>query len=581
MGSVASIRNPEEYRFMSSSHARRALAAGLGAATLTATLVAGATSASAAPKQTPAPPVNVQLLAFNDFHGALEPPTGSGGRVTVAGKAVDAGGLAFFATHLKQQEAENPNTLSISNGDLIGGTPFLSALFRDEPTVDAMDQLGLDLATVGNHEFDEGVTELRRMIVGGACHPADGCLDGDGYDGSDAGWLAANVVDRTTQQSILPPYAIRDVGGARVGVIGLTLDETPTIVSAAGIAGVRFEDEVTTINRYVAELRRKGVESIVVSLHEGVSGAGTDVNGCTNPTGPAFDIARQVDDAVDVVMTGHSHTGFVCQGGNEVDGKLVTQALSNGRLITDIDLSIDRRSKDVVRATAENVVVTRDVPQDAAATQLLDRYLEISKPIANEPVGRITGDITRTPVPSGESPLGNLIADAQLAATDNEAGAVAAFMNPGGVRADLLYAPSVGEGEGVVTYGEAFTVQPFNNLLTTLDLTGEQLYALLNQQFRATNVILQPSASVTYEINSTRSAVVPGSLKIGGTAVIPTANYKITVNNFLASGGDGFTVLTQGRNPVNQPGFDVDALTAYLGGDPVSAPATNRITLAG
>jgi 5'-nucleotidase len=556
----------------------RAVVAALSAAAVFSAL----TTATAVPASAATKSVEVQLLAFNDFHGALQPPSGSGGRVTLAnGSTVDAGGLGYFATHLRALQRKNKRTLTVSNGDLIGGSPFLSALFRDEPTVDAMDLLGLDVATVGNHEFDEGVDELHRVIDGGACHPEDGCLDGDGWNGSDADWLAANVVDRATQQPILAPYEIRRVKGVKIGIIGLVLDETPTIVSAAGISTVQFLDEVETIDRYAAELREQGVESIVVSLHEGGS-AGNDVNGCTNPTGPAFDITRAIDDSVDVVMTGHSHTGFVC----EVDGKLVTQALSNGRLITDIDLRINRRTGDVVSTRAENVIVTRDVKPSSRAQALVDRYAKIAEPIANEPVGRITADITRTQETlvadlAGESPLGNLIADSQLAATDDEAGAVAAFMNPGGVRADLVYASSpAGEGDGVVTYGEVFEVQPFNNLLTTLDLTGEQLYALLNQQF-AVRRILQPSASVRYAVTAGGNGVVPGSLTINGASVVATQTYRIAVNNFLAGGGDGFTVLTQGTNVVNQPGFDVDALEAYLSGDPVSAPQTDRITVGG
>ena len=556
---------------------RPVAAAVSAAACLSALTAAIGSTAWSAPK-----PVEVQLLAFNDFHGALQPPTGSGGLVTLAdGSRVEAGGLAYLATHLRNLEDENRRTLTISSGDLIGGSPFLSALFRDEPTVDAMDLLDLDVATVGNHEFDEGVAELQRLVDGGACHPDDGCLDGDGWDGSDADWLAANVVDRDTEEPILPPYQVYRFRGVDLGVIGLTLDETPSIVAAEGIADVEFLDEVATINRYVAELREDGVESIVVSLHEGGT-AGSDVNGCSSPTGPAFDITRQIDDAVDVVLTGHWHSGFVC----EVDGKLVTQGLSNGRLVTDVDLSIDRRTGDVVAASAENVVVTRDVRPDPEAQELVDRYAEIAEPIANEPVGRITEDILAAEEPlvgslAGESPLGNLIADAQLAATDDEAGAVAAFMNPGGVRADLVYASSdAGEGDGVVTYGEAFTVQPFNNLLTTMDLTGEQLYALLDQQLEL-GTVLSPSDSVRYTVAGDGSAVVPGSLTIAGTPVDPGTSYRVTVNSFLAGGGDGFTVLTEGSNVVNQPGFDVDALVDYLSGDPVSAPATDRIGVGG
>ena len=550
----------------------RPLAAVTAAACLSVVAVATAAPASAAPK-----PVEVQLLAFNDFHGALEPPTGSGATATGPGGATTtAGGLAYFATHLRQQEAENRNSLTISNGDLIGGTPFLSALFRDEPTIEAMNQLGLDVAAVGNHEFDEGVDELRRIIDGGACHPLDGCLDEDGYAGSDADWLAANVVDKGTQEPILPPYTVQKFQGVEVGVIGLTLDETPTIVSPAGIADVQFLDEVATINRYVGELQAQGVESIVVSLHDGGSVArGSDVNGCVSPTGPAFDVTRQLDDAVDVVLTGHFHQGYVC----DVEGKLVTQGLSNGRLITDIDLTIDRRTGDVVTKTAQNVVVTRTVAADPQAQALIDRYSVIAAPIANEAVGRITADIGRAAAPSGESSLGNLVADAQLAATDDEAGAVAAFMNPGGVRADLTFASSpAGEEDGVVTYGEAFTVQPFNNLLTTLDLTGTQLYAVLDQQF-AVDRVLAPSGSVRYTVAPGGESVVPGSLTIGGTTVVAGGTYRITVNNFLATGGDGFTTLRAGTNAVNQPGFDVDALIAYLDGEPVAPPATNRITV--
>ena len=556
----------------------RSVAALSAAACLSALTSLTTGPASAAPKGPK--PVDVQLLAFNDFHGALQEPSGSGGRVTLTdGSTVLAGGLPYFATHLKALEEQNKNTLTVSNGDLIGGSPFLSALFRDEPTVEAMDQLGLDVATVGNHEFDEGVTELRRIIDGGVCHPEDGCLDGDGWNGSDADWLAANVVNRESEEPILAPYEVYKFRGVELGVIGLTLDETPTIVSAAGIADVEFLDEVETINRYVAELREQGVETIVVSLHEGGT-AGTDINDCSNPTGPAFDITNAIDDAVDVVLTGHHHNGYVC----EVGGKLVTQALSNGRLITDIDLTIDRRTGDVLAKEAENVIVTRTVEPDAEAQELVDRYAEIAQPIANEPVGSITEDILRTQEPlvdglNGESPLGNLIADAQLAATDDEAGAVAAFMNPGGVRADLVYASSpAGEGDGVVTYGEVFEVQPFNNLLTTMDLTGEQLYALLDQQF-AVGRILAPSDSVRYTVAGDGSGVVPGSLTINGTPVELAATYRITVNNFLAGGGDGFTVLTQGTNVVNQPGFDVDALEAYLSGEPVPAPATDRISV--
>ena len=519
------------------------------------------------------PPVEVQLLALNDFHGNLEPPSGSGGRID----GVDAGGAEFLATALRllAEEVQRPDTITVAAGDLIGASPLLSAAFHDEPTIEALGLTGLDLASVGNHEFDEGADELLRMQNGG-CHPQDGCADpARPYEGAAFQYLSANAFVTATGEPLLPPYAVRDVQGVRIGFIGMTLEGTPDIVTQSGITGLEFRDEAETANRYAAELQQQGVQAIVVLLHEGGAQAGGGINDCVNLTGPIVDIVPRFSDAIDVVVSGHTHQAYNCV----LDGRVVTSASSFGRLVTDIDLRIDPATGDVIDARARNIVVARDVAPDAAQKELIGRYRTLLGPVATEEVGETSAAITRAGGASGETPLGNLIADAQLRATDDEQGAVAAFMNPGGVRADL--------DAGPVTYEEAFTVQPFGNYLTTLDLTGAQLDCLLEQQF-VTERTLQPSGTVRYTV---RQAGTPGTaadpcagtkvedIVIGGVAVDPAATYRITVNSFLADGGDGFSVLTRATNEV-VGGPDLDALVSYFGANrPTAPPATDRITV--
>ncbi|WP_051399837.1 bifunctional metallophosphatase/5'-nucleotidase [Haloechinothrix halophila] len=534
--------------------------------------------------------VEVQILGLNDFHGHLEPPGGFGGRVG----SVDAGGAEYLATHIAELETTNANSIVVSAGDLIGASPLLSALFHDEPTIEAMNKIGLDLNAVGNHEFDEGVTELRRMKEGG-CHPDDGCLDGDGFSGANFDFLAANVVDEETGEPLFAPYRIKNFNGARVAFVGMTLEGTPEIVSPSAVAGYEFRDEAETVNALVPELRRRGVESIVVLLHEGGLPANFDINGCAGISGPIVDITERMDDAVDLVISGHTHQPYNCV----IDGTPVTSAYSYGRLVTDIDLRIDRATRDVVGASINNEIVTRDVEKSPEITSLIERYRELAAPIANRPIGRITDDITRENNDSLEQSLGNTIADAQLAATDDAdtGDAVLALMNPGGVRADLFFESSdAGEGDGVVTYGEAFTVQPFGNSLVTMSLTGAQIERVLEKQFCGTNSpanggryrVLLPSAGLHYTWTKSAAgaadctiadAVDPDSITLNGTALEPSASYRVTVNSFLADGGDGFTTLTEGTDRLGGA-VDVDAFEAYLGeaGDAGLPPAPrNRI----
>ncbi|ADL49437.1 MULTISPECIES: bifunctional metallophosphatase/5'-nucleotidase [Micromonospora] len=571
---------------MSVTGMRRRAAVGLAALAATAFTAVAVTpdQAEARPK-----PVDVQLLAINDFHGNLEPPTGSSG--TIEGQP--AGGAEYLASHLKSMRAaakqQGKGTVTVAAGDLIGASPLLSAAFHDEPTIEEMNLAGLEFASVGNHEFDEGAAELLRMQRGG-CHPVDGCADGTPFGGAKFKYLSANAFKTSTGLPLMQPFGIKIVKGVPIGFIGMTLEGTPNIVSQQGVAGLRFTDEADTANKYAKILRLLGVKSIVVLLHEGGVQNGGGINDCTGFSGPIVDIANRMDPSIDVIVSGHTHAAYNCN----INGKLVTSASSFGRLVTQIDLKIDPRTRDVVTASANNVVVTRDVEKDPASTELINRYKTALGPVADRVVGETTAAITKTQenlyqtgvdvngkptYQTGESPLGNLIADAQLAATDTEQNAVAAFMNPGGVRADL--------DAGPVTYAEAFTVQPFANNLVTLDLTGAQLYCMLEQQFTVARV-LYASSTVNYvvDVNGTTAPagtpcagtrVVRGSLTINGTPVTDTATYRVTVNNFLAGGGDGFSVLTGGTNAVTGQ-IDLDAFTAYLTEkSPVSPPALDRI----
>jgi len=569
---------------------RRSMVALAAIAALVAAVLAASVGAapSSTAKPTKAQTTEVQILGLNDFHGAIVPPTGSAGRLGPSGTP-EFGGAEYLASHVRDLRATNPNTLFVSAGDLIGATPLISALFHDEPTIEAFNLMDLDYNGVGNHEFDEGVDELLRMQDGG-CHPVDGCQDGDGFAGASFDFLAANVKYKDTGDTIFAPYSIEHFDGVKVGIIGMTLEGTPQIVTPAGIQSVDFLDEAETANAAVAELRKQNVETIIVLLHEGGTtstagnGAGAGaarINDCADPAGAIPPIVDAMDDAVDVVVTGHTNWAVNCV----LDGKIVTGAASNGRVVTDIDLTVSRATKDVVAAKVNNVPVSRDVAKAPDLSELVAKYDTLVAPLANRVVGQVTATLSRTNNAAGESALGDVIADAQLAATSPPAfgGAVVAFMNPGGIRADITFPSSpVGEGDGNVTYGEAFTTQPFNNVMTVLTCTGAQIDQLLEQQFRAAgNTVLQVSEGFTYTWDnaaSIGSKVDIASIKIGGTPIAAATPYRVAMNNFLATGGDGFSTFTQCTDSLGGE-IDLDALVAYFGtSSPVAPGPQNRIT---
>ncbi|MFD4970403.1 bifunctional metallophosphatase/5'-nucleotidase [Streptomyces sp. NPDC058424] len=584
---------------------RRALIAALAAAATLATAGAlvAANPAQAGPDAASTPLKDLQLLAINDFHGNLEPPAGSSGRVTErqadgTTKDIDAGGVEYLASSLRTARAGHDRSLTVAAGDIVGASPLLSGLFHDEPTIEAMNKLGLDVTGVGNHEFDEGKDELLRLQNGG-CHPVDGCYaEGRKFKGADYPILSANVINEKTGKPLLKPYVVQNVKGAKVGFIGVTLKGTPDVVTAEGVKGLKFLDEAETINKYTKELQQQGIHAIVALVHEGGFPASSaynydcDAGGSTGLSGPIVDIAKKVAPEVDALVTGHTHNAYVCSIPDPAGHpRLVTSAASYGRLFTELNMKYDPRTDDIVRATVKgsNRVVDRTQSKAADLTQLLDYWQTLAAPVANKPVGYITKDVTRTG--AVESPLGDLIADAQLAhAKSLDSRSVLALMNPGGIRADLVYAASGKEGDGVVTYGEGFAVQPFSNTVNLKDLTGAQLITVLKQQVSGSNAAapkyLQISDGLTYTLDLTKTGadrVVTDSIRLNGKPIDTTATYRVAMNSFLAGGGDGFTELANGTDQL-VGSDDLAALVDYLTANtsaaaPYAPTAADRVTV--
>jgi 5'-nucleotidase len=537
--------------------------------------------------------IDLQLLSFNDYHGHLEASTPG------ALDGQDAGGSEYLSSMLNQLRQGKKFSLTVAAGDLIGGSPAFSGLFHDEPSVESLNAMQLDISGVGNHEFDEGVAELLRMQNGG-CHPVDGCYFPDQpYAGADFQWLAANVVDGAGQTP-LPPYQIERFNNVKVAFIGMTLEATDTLVAAAGIQGWDFLDEAETANALVPELQAQGVEAIIVLLHEGGSQTPPpgDVDACVGISGPIVAINAALDPAIDAMITGHTHLPYNCLLPDSAgDPRIVTSAYSYGRVVTELNLVLDKRTKDIRRdlSTATNhAVIHADLTPDPALTAIIDKWQPLYDAAGNTPVGTITADITRGGTPPGsdrgvESAAGNLVADAQLWAT-SASGAQIAFMNPGGVRSDLTYAQSQTppEGDGVVTFGEAFTFQPFGNTLVTYAMTGAEIVSVLDEQCQPAGssrpfLHLGVSQGFTYDLSKTIVAgvctsVTVSNVRLNGVALDPSASYNVTVNNFLADGGDNFVTFGTITSPRLDGGNDLLALVNYLGTfSPVAPPSTDRV----
>jgi len=528
--------------------------------------------------QATADTVDLRILAINDFHGNLRPPPGGIRIADPDGKGkqitVPAGGAEHMATLVKELRAGPKNTIFVAAGDLIGASPLLSALFHDEPTIESLSMMGLEVAAVGNHEFDAGKDELLRMQNGG-CHQVDKCQGPHPFLGAKFHYLAASTVEKNTGKTFFPPYEIKEFDGIPVAFIGLTLKGTADIVSPTGIAGLEFKDEAETVNALVPELKARGVEAMVVLIHEGGYPTG-DYNECPGISGAIVDIVKNFDSAIDVVISGHTHQAYVC----EIDGRLVTSGDKFGTIVTAIDVKLDSVTRDVVGAKADNVIVrSGSYAKDPEQTALLEAYDKVAAPIANRRAGTVTATLSRAPNDAGESALGDIIADAQLAATRDarDGGAAIALTNPGGIRTDILK-----KDDGAVSYGDVFASQPFRNQLVTLTLTGAQIKTLLEQQWVDPKRprILQASKGFAYAWDGAKpygERVIANSLALNGKRIDPAKTYRVTVNNYLSVGGDGFTVFKEATAP-QTGGYDAEALYAYFQGNSPIAPANaNRI----
>ncbi|UJC76496.1 bifunctional metallophosphatase/5'-nucleotidase [Rhodococcus erythropolis] len=525
--------------------------------------------------------VSVRLLAFNDLHGSLRPPEGVRSEIRQAdGSLTPAGGAAYLAAYVTQLRSQATNSLLYSVGDNWGSSALESAMFNDEPTVELLNRMKIDASAIGNHELDKGLAEFRRMQSGG-CSAVDACTFSPSFDGANFPLMAANMTYTNGTPATLP-FTVNMVDGIPLGVIAISPANTSQIVTPGGIADLQFGDEVEAINRTADVLDFFGVKAITVLLHRGdepaVEGGPND---CNVESGPARDIALRASPKVDVIFTADSHQQYNCEfpdpAGNP---RVVMQGASHGRIVSVADVTIDRNTREVVRdqTSAFNQIVTHDISPDPDIQALADRAWSEASESAQRPVGTITADLTRDRVPSGESTLGNLVADAQLAAGSTR-GAQLALTNPGGMREDLDFGTS-----GQVTYRQAYGVQPFGNSLEVLSVTGAVLKDALEQQFQidldgtATERILSPSAGFTYAMDR-RAA--PGSriseMRLNGQDIAPDGVYSVVVNKFLAEGGDGFTAL-KNSTQMTGAGNDLDALTAlFAAGSPVSPPATDRI----
>jgi 5'-nucleotidase len=537
--------------------------------------LAGCTSMAA----TGVAPVEVHLLAINDFHGNLEPPTGGvrifnpadPGRWNTA----PGGGAPRLATAVAEL-SKRPNTVMVAAGDLIGASPLLSSLFHDEPTIESLSRMGLAITSVGNHEFDEGWQELRRMQDGG-CHPVDGCKGPKPFEGAKFQYLAASTfLDKG--QTLFPPYTIRTFDGVKVGFIGLTLEGTPDVITPAARVGITFKDEAETVNALVPKLKAEGVEAIVVLIHEG-GYTNAALDDCHGLSGTIAEIVPKFDKAVDVVVSGHTNGIYICT----LDGRLVTSAGAYGTRVTDISMLIDPKSGDVIGSKARDIAVTQDrFAEDPGQVELIAAYKKQAEPLMIRPVGRIAAEIKRSSGASGESALGDIIADSMLEAARREAGKVdVAFMNPGGIRADMPFHDN-GPERGQVTFGDIFAVEPFGNDLVVLTLTGADIEAILKQQYQPSgNNILQVSDGFAFTWRQPAGQpieIVAGSVKLNGQPLVPGQSYRVVTNNFLVGGGDSFAGFRAGTNRVTVGG-DVDALELYLKAhSPVTGEVRGRIT---
>lgn len=538
--------------------------------------------------------MDITLLGFNDFHGNLEPPRQAVLAQDAQGKsvAVPAGGAAYMAQVIAERRAASRHVALVTAGDMIGASPIVSSLFLDEPTIEALNLMKVDFAATGNHEYDQGYAELLRMQSGG-CEKftvKQPCQISKPFKGANFQYLAANTI-RDDGKPLFPATGVKffEQDGLRIGVgfIGMTLKNTPHMVRPSGVKGLTFTSEALTANALIPQLRAQGADVIVVLVHEGgAATSGLQEDSCQGLSGYIVPILEQLSSEVDVVVSGHTHRSYICDYA-KVNAKkpfLLTSAGLYGTLLTEIKLTVDAKTRRVSSRSARQNIVQGEAftsgtisvalqpsfpvyQPDAAVAELVERYKAAAAPLSAATIGRLAGLASRAPLVNGESVMGRIIADALLAATKDAAagGAELAFMNSGGVRADL--APAA---DGSVTYGQLFSVQPFGNTLMVMSLTGEQIRQVLEQQFNSgTNTvdaprILQVSQGFTYRFDRSQSAGQRvGEMRLNGQLLDAARSYRVGLQSYLGTGGDNFSVFTQGTDLVGGS-LDLDALVDYV-----------------
>jgi len=545
---------------------------------LAALAALGVSACTTVPTQRVATPVEVQILAFNDFHGNLETPP----PVDVVDdhgikRTITSGGAAHLASALTRLRAGHPDTVTVSAGDTIGASPLISANYLDEPTIDAMNLLGLEFNAVGNHEFDKGVAELKRMQSGGCAKNTRRvpCAI-EPFAGARFRYLAANVVqaDGTT---VFPATGIKrfatPAGPITIGFIGMTLKGTKQLVTPSGVEGVTFTDEAETANALVPKLKAEGADTIVLLIHQGGKlPQFTTGNGCDGLYGEILPILPKLDPAIATVISGHSHWAYVCRGSQQVARRLLTSAGKYGYFVTDLRLRFDPSSHRLIGEDATNVVVGNgERGDDFAVKSLVGKYEAAVAPVANQVIGRLTATAAKNDDES-EGPAADLVADSMLAATS----AQIALVNATGIRVDL---PG-----GDVRYKDAFTMMPFGNNLVVMSLTGAQLKGVLEQQYsvplrpkKTLPAALAPSAGFTYAVDVKRpEGGRVSDMQLNGKSIDPAVSYRVVVNNYMASGGDGLTGFTTGTDVTDTGIIDLEALVAWIAKGQ-TPPTPNRI----
>ena len=525
---------------------------GLVAAPLAVIVAAPAQANVGTVEAAPSAPVDIQILATNDFHSRIQNDTTSG-----------SAGAAVLAGAVKQLRGANPNTVFAAAGDLIGASTFESFIQKDKPTIDALNEAGLEVSAVGNHEFDQGYNDLVNRVM------APYSEDFNPYGGASWKYLGANVKFKADDTGALDGTWIKEMNGVEVGFIGAVTEHLPELVSPGGIATIKVTDTVTAANAAANSLKTEGADVVVLLVHEGA--AGTDCATINNDTTSDFGrITSGVNDNVDAIVSGHTHLSYNCSqsvpgwSGRPVTTRPIVSAGQYGMNLNQINYTVDNgtgvitnKSQSLLPLKNGATGSTFNYPVDATTQGIVTTAVNNANVLGAQPLGTIGGAFHRAKLANGttenrggESTLGNQVAEIQRWATSDPAFGAAqiAFMNPGGLRADL-----VGQGTSafprIVTYKDAANVQPFANTLVNEDLTGARIKAALEQQWQPVGRLAavpqaghQQGLHLHLRPDRAQGSRITG-MYLDGTAIDLAATYSVTVNSFLATGGDNFTAL--------------------------------------